>query len=169
MNQQSAVMMQERQDNPDLFVPPDRLAEQMRDVLDLVSRRAYDAYERRGRAHGHDLGDWYQAESTVLQPMRHEASDGGDAFIIVVDIGDYLPQELRMSAEPQLLRIFGRSERDSTSAGAPGYVPSSPRAFALSYQFHAPINPARAAAKIRGDLLEVRLPKATSAAECRAE
>jgi HSP20 family molecular chaperone IbpA len=170
MNQQSAVMMQERQDSFDnLFVPPDTLAEQMQDVQDLISRRAYETFERRGRTHGYDRGDWFHAESTVLQPMRHEASDGGDAFVVIVDVGDYLPQELKMSAEPRHLRIVGRSERQSMSAGAPGYAPSSPRAFALSYQLPAPINPEKAAAKIRGDLLEVRLPKAASAAECRAE
>jgi HSP20 family molecular chaperone IbpA len=170
MNQQSAAMMKERQNNPDsLFVSPDNLAEQMQDVHDLISRRAYETFERRGRTHGYDLGDWFHAESTVLQPMRHEASDGGDAFVVIVGVGDYLPQELRMSAEPHHLRIVGRSERQSTSAGAPGSAPSSPRAFALSYHLPAPINPERAAAKIRGDLLEIRLPKAASEAECRAE
>jgi HSP20 family protein len=153
--------MQERQSDLDnLFVPPDRLAEQMRDVRDLISGRAYDRFERRGRAHGQDLDDWYQAESAVLQPMRHEASDGGDAFLVIVNVGDYLPRELRMSAESHRLTIFGRSERESTGAGAPGHTPSTPRAFALSYQFPAPINPTRAEARIKGDLLDVRMPKA---------
>lgn len=170
MNQQSAVMMQERQDNLDnLFVPPNKLAEQMQDIHDLISRRAYETFERRGRTHGNDLGDWFHAESTVLQPVRHEASDGGDAFVVIVNLGDYLPQELRMSAEPCHLRILGRSERQSMSARASGYGPSSRRAFALSYHLPAPIKPEKASAKISGDLLEVRLPKAASAAECRAK
>jgi len=69
MNQQSAVMIQERQNNPDnLFVPPEKLAEQMQDVHNLISRRAYETFEKRGRTHGHDLGDWFHAESTVLHP-----------------------------------------------------------------------------------------------------
>ena len=81
MNRQSAVMTQESQEGQErqegqesqdsfdyLFVPPGTLAEQMQDVHDLISRRAYETFERRGRTHGCDLGDWFHAESIVLQP-----------------------------------------------------------------------------------------------------
>jgi hypothetical protein len=35
-----------------------------------IRRRAYELYEQRGRANGHALEDWAQAEAEVLEPER---------------------------------------------------------------------------------------------------
>ena len=32
---------------------------------DAIARRAYELYERRGGAHGHDVDDWIQAEADI--------------------------------------------------------------------------------------------------------
>ena len=37
------------------------------DVRDLISRQAYGFFERRGRVHGFDVGDWLEAERTVTE------------------------------------------------------------------------------------------------------
>jgi len=37
------------------------------ELQDQVRRRAYELYEQRGREDGHNLDDWLQAESEVLQ------------------------------------------------------------------------------------------------------
>jgi hypothetical protein len=34
-------------------------------VRDLIGKKAYELYEKRGREHGHDLDDWLQAEKLV--------------------------------------------------------------------------------------------------------
>lgn len=36
------------------------------DIQDAIRSHAYRLYEQRGRKHGHDLGDWLQAEGEVL-------------------------------------------------------------------------------------------------------
>jgi hypothetical protein len=36
---------------------------------DTIRSRAYELYEQRGRADGHELDDWVQAESEVLGPQ----------------------------------------------------------------------------------------------------
>jgi hypothetical protein len=36
--------------------------------------RAYELYEQRGREHGHDLEDWLQAQSEVVQSAMAEAA-----------------------------------------------------------------------------------------------
>ena len=35
-----------------------------------IRRRAYELYEQRGRADGHALDDWVEAEAEVLEPDR---------------------------------------------------------------------------------------------------
>jgi DUF2934 family protein len=39
-----------------------------------IRRRAYDLYERRGRAEGHDLDDWLQAEAELGGKSRTAAA-----------------------------------------------------------------------------------------------
>jgi Protein of unknown function (DUF2934) len=37
------------------------------DAQEQIRRRAFEIYEQRGREDGHDLEDWLQAESEILQ------------------------------------------------------------------------------------------------------
>jgi HSP20 family molecular chaperone IbpA len=161
MIKQSATVMQKKQtDLGDLFVPSHRIYEHMRVVFDLVSRRAYEMFENRGGVHGNDWEDWYQAEAAFLEPVNSEVSDSGDAFIAVVDIAAYRPQDLRMSADPHCLKICGRAAGEYERAEVSGNAESHPRAFLIFYEFPAAINPAKASAEIRNNVLEVRVPKA---------
>ncbi len=34
-------------------------------VRELIGKKAYELYEKRGREHGHDLDDWLEAEKLV--------------------------------------------------------------------------------------------------------
>jgi len=37
------------------------------DLQEQTRRRAYELYEQRGRAEGHEIDDWLQAESELIQ------------------------------------------------------------------------------------------------------
>ena len=43
---------------------------QKKNIHDEIARVAYELYEKRGRAHGHELEDWSEAERIVME--RHE-------------------------------------------------------------------------------------------------
>jgi len=45
------------------------------ELEDRVRNRAYQLYEKRGRAHGHALDDWLQAKAEVLGVTK------GDTYI----------------------------------------------------------------------------------------
>ena len=47
---------------PDEQTTSESLAGRMRRMLDRVRDRAYELFDRRGREHGRDLEDWFQAE-----------------------------------------------------------------------------------------------------------
>jgi HSP20 family molecular chaperone IbpA len=169
MAQQSATATKKIQNKPtgvdQLVVPPETLEEYTRNICQLISDRAYDFFERRGRAHGHDWEDWYQAELTVLQPVTNEVSDSGDEFIAMLDVAAYRPGDIKVTAEPGHMKICGLSTDDDTNNIAGGDPAPCSRAFLISYQFPAPINPSKIVAEIRDGLLEVRLPKANPTPE----
>ena len=55
---------------------PDTEPQITRDAQDLteqIRQRAYELYELRGRADGHELDDWLLAESQLIQ--KQEATD----------------------------------------------------------------------------------------------
>ena len=159
MPQFATVMQKSEGDFDEPFVSSDRFDEHLRKVSDVIAHRAFEIFESRGCAHGHDWDDWYQAESAVLQAVNHEVSDSGDAFLAVIDIAARRPQDLKLSAQPQRLRIVGFPAPAASGSGIPENITPPPRAFSLDYQFPAPIDLAKVSAEIRGDLLEVRLPK----------
>ena len=44
-----------KSDEPTVLIP----------IEQQIQRRAYELYEQRGRAHGHELDDWLQAECEI--------------------------------------------------------------------------------------------------------
>jgi hypothetical protein len=51
------------------------LLRRMQDIQDTISRRAYELFASSGFTDGHDLGDWFLAESELLQPIPMELSE----------------------------------------------------------------------------------------------
>ena len=44
--------------------------EYSRDVKKRIAARAYQTFERRGKAHGHDLDDWLDAEAQIVWELH---------------------------------------------------------------------------------------------------
>jgi Protein of unknown function (DUF2934) len=51
-----------------------RATESPVDIQQQVRRRAFELYEQRGREDGHDLEDWLQAESELVQQRTKTAT-----------------------------------------------------------------------------------------------
>ncbi len=50
-----------------IFVDAEKLFERMKEFSQSVARRAYEYFEARGREFGHDLEDWFHAESELMR------------------------------------------------------------------------------------------------------
>ncbi len=53
-------------------------------IQEAIAHRAYELFEARGYQDGHDLEDWFRAESELLHPVKvktweSEREDRGDA------------------------------------------------------------------------------------------
>ena len=46
------------------------LAERIERINDAISRRAYELFERDGRANGNDVRNWLEAESEFLEGLN---------------------------------------------------------------------------------------------------
>jgi len=151
--------------NPLRLSPIQEFMARMQEINDSIARRAYDLFERRGYAHGFDSEDWFKAESEVLWPLRLEVTDTPDALVARARVSGFEPSQLTVSVEPRRLAVAGRRE-STTAAGAS--APEDP-ASSESVQFFdmmdlpADVEPTQAMATLKGDVLEVTLPKTTGA------
>jgi hypothetical protein len=57
--------------NNPLPTQPQPLTISDEELYDRVVRKAYELYEQRGEAHGHDLDDWLTAEHLVQEELLH--------------------------------------------------------------------------------------------------
>ena len=67
--------------------------------------------ENRGRQEGHDLEDWFRAESELLGPMPVEISDANDELIVRADLPGFREKDIEVRVEPHRLIISGKREQ----------------------------------------------------------
>jgi HSP20 family protein len=132
----------------------------MQELRELIARRAYELFEKRGYAHGQDSEDWLKAESEILRPVRMEVTDTPDSLIARSRVSGFEPSQLSVSVEPQKLAVAGRREiSEVVKAGEEVRTTSGSVQFLEVMDLPAQVDPTQATATLKGDVLEVTLPK----------
>jgi HSP20 family molecular chaperone IbpA len=63
-------------------------------AMERVRDRAYELFEQRGRQHGADLDDWWQAERELLVPVKMEMQQEPDRYTCRLAVPGFKPEEL---------------------------------------------------------------------------
>ena len=87
-----------------------------REINDAVARRAYEIFERRGRADGHHEEDWRQAEAELLYPLTVTVSDAGPCFSVEAGVPGFDACDIEVCVESRRVTIAG----ERRSGGGPG-------------------------------------------------
>jgi HSP20 family protein len=94
-----------------IFVEAEKLFEQMKEFSQSVARRAYGYFEARGREFGHDLEDWFRAESELMRRVPVEVKEADGKITVRAEVPGFAANEIKISVEPQRLVISGKSEK----------------------------------------------------------
>jgi HSP20 family protein len=94
-----------------IFVEAEKLFEQMKEFSQSVARRAYGYFEARGREFGHDLEDWFRAESELMRRVPVEVKEADGKITVRAEAPGFATNEIKISVEPQRLVISGKSEK----------------------------------------------------------
>jgi HSP20 family molecular chaperone IbpA len=81
-----------------------------------IARRAHELFEARGREHGHDLEDWFRAESEFLCPVSVSMSESEDRISVRANVAGFDETELEVSIEPRCISILGEKKTSGTKA-----------------------------------------------------
>jgi len=142
----------------------DPFFQRMKEVYDTVARRAYELFDGRGRQNGHDLEDWFHAESELLNPVPVEISQADDQVVVRADLPGYREKDIEVRVEPRRLVIAGKREeiRDETRRKTFYSERKYSEAF-RTVELPESIDPDHVQATLRDGTLEIMLPKARPA------
>jgi hypothetical protein len=65
-----------------------------------VARRAYEYFEARGREFGHDLEDWFRAESELMRRVPVELKEANGRITVRAEVPGFAANEVKISVEP---------------------------------------------------------------------
>ena len=117
-----------------------------------VARRAYELFERGGRAEGNDMRHWLQAESEILSKIP-EIRETSSSYTVNVPVQGFKPDEIYVGVDAN--RTLVLAETPDTADGRsksqqPGF---SRESLFLAADWPAPVDQATASAQIKNGSL----------------
>lgn len=103
---------QRTEDKPATIHPVkfENLAERVNNLFQTVAKRAYEIFEGNGRSLGHDIEDWFKAETELLHPVHVEIGQSGEELEVKAEVPGFNEKEIEVSVEPRRLTITGQRE-----------------------------------------------------------
>lgn len=163
MREQQAAIPQIRTSNSLKLVDSQQITKHEQVVRGLIAKRAYEFFESRGYMPGNEVDDWLRAEAELLQPLKLDLTESNDAFAVRTPVPGFKASELMVAIEPRRLTIAGKRESTAPTKGT-----AEGRHLFHVLNLGVDIDPSRATAGLRGDMLELVLPKARATQQARA-
>ena len=138
-----------------MLVEGDDFSRHLQELSEAIAHRAYELFEGEGCRDGHDLEDWYRAESQLLQPVPVEFEETDHSLTVRADIPGFTDREVEVRVGSHRLVISGKKEHifDHRSRDV------RPAEICRSLDLAAEVDPNKVAATFRDGRLEVTLPK----------
>ena len=91
------------------------VSDQFQQTYDSIARRAFEIFNDNGRWLGHELEDWFRAESELLHPVHLDIAESDDNLTIRAEVPGFNAKELEINVEPRKLTIAGKHEAQEES------------------------------------------------------
>lgn len=143
------------------LAPAEVLINREDEIRELIARRAYELFERRGRAYGFDVDDWLWAESELLYPCSHALKESPGAIVLHAELpGIFTADQLEVSIEPRRLMVSGETKVDAIYGDDKGdHAQRVPERIFRVHNLPVEVDPSKAVATLKGQVLEVVMPK----------
>ena len=139
----------------------DPFIEAAREINDLIARRAYELYESKGSAHGHDRENWLRAESEILFRAPVDITETETAVTIRVDVPGFSENDLEVRIAPRRVCITAqRPEAWEQQDGKTVYSERRSRRIFRVLDLPSQIDTDLTAATLNDGILEITLLKA---------
>jgi HSP20 family protein len=134
----------------------------MKEFSQSVARRAYEYFEARGREFGHELEDWFRAESELMRCVPVEIKEADGQITVRAEVPGFAADEIKVSVEPQRLVISGKSEKTTEETKEQTLLSEfRSNQFCRELRLPSEVEPDKTTAAIKDGVLELVFAKAS--------
>jgi len=135
--------------------------DQMAAFTELIARRAFAIFEKRGRNHGNDLKDWFRAEEELFHSVHVQLYESNDLLSFNAEVAGFSCEDLEVSVEPRRVTITGRRASNGITTRKVIYCDACADRIFRALPLPVEIDPKKATAVLKDGILQVALPKAS--------
>jgi HSP20 family protein len=134
--------------------------EQIDRAYDSIARRAFEIFASKGNGFGHDLENWFQAESELLHPAHVQMREHDGAVTVSAEVPGFEATDLEIKLEPSRVTISGKREtKEERKKGKTIYQEQCANEILRIVDLPSEVDASKAEAKLKNGILEVRMPK----------
>jgi HSP20 family protein len=89
---------------------PEEMINEMTKKFGAIASRAFLIFENNGWQLGHDLENWFQAESELFHPLHLDVAEADNMLTVKAEIPGFTEKDIQISLEPRRLTITGKRE-----------------------------------------------------------
>ena len=146
------------------------VVDQVEQIYDSIARRAFEIFNNNGRWLGHELEDWFRAESELLHPVHLEIAESDDNLTVRAEVPGFSAKELEIDVEPRKLTISGKHEaQEESKKGKTIYSERCAKEILRVVDLPAEVDSSKVSAILKDGILNIELPKAAHAKAVRVE
>jgi HSP20 family molecular chaperone IbpA len=137
------------------------ISERIERMYDAVAQRAFELFERDGRADGHALRHWLEAEKNFLHPVHIGIKESKDEFAVRAEVPGFTANDLEVNIDSRRLTISGK--RNSTEEHKEGdtiYSEQCSSEIFRTIDLPSEVDATRVSATIKDGVLSIQIPKA---------
>ena len=143
---------------------PENLFEQFDRIYESIAKRAFEIFENDGKAFGHELDNWFKAESELLHPVKINMNETETAVSVQAEVPGFTDKDLEIRMEPRRLTISGKREiREETKKGKAIYEEHRANEILRVIDLPAEVDAENATATLKNGVLEIQMPKIPAA------
>ena len=144
--------------------------ERFNQIYNSIARRAFEIFEGNGRSFGHELDDWFKAESELLHPVHVRMAESDDALTLEAEVPGFETKDLQINLEPRRLTISGKKEtKEEQKKRKAVYQEQCSNEILRVIDLPAAVDASKAAATLKNGMLELQMPKSAVAKPTRVE
>ena len=107
---QEQDMVRQQVAEPPIVIKTTGLSVEAREMMNSIARRAYEIFESKGRARGHELENWFEAESELFERTPVDVKESLEGVTVLADVRRFAPKELEVDLEPRRVIIIGKHQ-----------------------------------------------------------
>jgi len=160
MSTQSAAVRQPTKETQPVKQSSKVIVNQCSQMADAIARRAFEIFESRGGSPGHDMEDWFRAESELLDPVPLKTTGSNDEFIVPAEVPGFDPEDVEINVDPRSPAISSEREMRDEKENEKMFLSeqSADRIF-RSLILLADVDTSNVRSSVKDGILTVDLPK----------